>query len=80
MNTENRFDQVPFIQKDHLEYPELTMFQMVERIAAEYPAEPAYEFYNRKTGYGAFIRKIEQAARVEAASGVRLAREVRVLR
>ena len=70
MNTENRFDQVPFIQKDHLEYPELTMFQMVERIAAEYPAEPAYEFYNRKTGYGAFIRKIEQAARAFTASGI----------
>ena len=58
-------------QKNHLEYPELTMFQMVSRIAAQYPKEPAYEFYGRKTTYKAFISRIERAARAFWAMGIR---------
>jgi long-chain acyl-CoA synthetase len=50
-------------QKEHLEYPALTMFQMVERIAGQYPKEPAYEFYGKKTSYQAFVQRIERAAR-----------------
>ncbi|MGM9614422.1 MAG: class I adenylate-forming enzyme family protein [Oscillospiraceae bacterium] len=57
-------------QRDHLEYPPLTMFQMVERIAAQYPNEPAYEFYGRKTSYSAFIRRIERAARAFVSAGI----------
>lgn len=60
-----------YIQKDHLEYPELTMFQMVERIARQYPKEPAYEFYGCKTSYGAFIGRIERAARAFTAMGIK---------
>ena len=58
-------------QKSHLEYPELTMFQMVNRIANKYPKEPAYEFYGRKTTYEAFVLRIEQAARAFLAMGIR---------
>ena len=57
--------------KKHLEYPELTMFQMVSRMADEYPAEPAYEFYGRKTSYGAFRTRIERAARAFWQAGIR---------
>ena len=57
-------------QKSHLEYPELTMFQMLERIAAQYPKEPAYEFYGRKTSYREFIQRIERAARSFLAMGI----------
>lgn len=58
-------------QRDHLEYPEKTMFQMVEEIAEKYPAEPAYEFYGKKTGYAAFIRRIETVARAFTVCGVK---------
>ena len=58
-------------QKNHLEYPELTMFQMVSRIADQYPKEPAYEFYGRKTTYKEFILRIERAARAFWAMGIR---------
>ncbi len=54
----------------NLEYPELTMFQMVERIAKDYPNEPAYEFYGRKTTYRTFVNKIETAARAFLAMGI----------
>ena len=60
-----------YIQRDHLEYPALTMFQMVERIACQYPNEPAYEFYGRKTSYASFIKRIERAARAFAAMGIK---------
>ena len=57
--------------KSHLEYPELTMFQMVSRIADQYPGEPAYEFYGRKTTYKEFILRIERAARAFLAMGIK---------
>lgn len=57
-------------QREHLEYPELTMFQMVERIAAQYPGEPAYEFYGKKTAYRSFVRRILRAARAFLALGI----------
>lgn len=60
-----------YIQRDHLEYPELTMFQMVERIARQYPKEPAYEFYGTKTNYRSFVQRIERAARAFWAMGIR---------
>ena len=61
----------PYRQREHLDYPQLTMFQMVERIARQYPDEPAYEFYGRKTSYGAFLDRIERAARALWAHGIR---------
>lgn len=56
--------------KTHLTYPNLTMFQMVERIAKQYPKEPAYEFYGTKTSYLRFIGRIERAARAFLAMGI----------
>lgn len=61
----------PFRQRKHLEYPDATMFQLVERISAQYPDEPAYEFYGKKTTYRQFIHRIERAARAFYASGIR---------
>ena len=60
-----------YLQKNHLEYPALTMFQMVKRIARQYPDEPAYEFYGRKTSYASFIMRIERAARAFTAIGLK---------
>ena len=52
------------IIKTHLDYPEKTMFQMIESIAAQYPDEPAYEFYDIRTSFRDFTEKIEDAARL----------------
>ena len=56
--------------KQHLEYPDLTMYQMVERAAKRYPDEPAYELYGRKTSYSQFVERIEKAARAFKAVGI----------
>ena len=55
----------------HLTYPDATMFELVAQVAKQYPDEPAYEFYNIKTSYARFIRRIERAARALWAFGVR---------
>ncbi|MBR6006565.1 MAG: AMP-binding protein, partial [Clostridia bacterium] len=64
-------NRAPYRQKQHLQYPEKTMFELVERAANEYPNEPAYEFYGIKTSYCAFIRRIERAARAFLCAGIR---------
>ena len=53
-----------------LDYPELTMFQMVERMAKQAPEAPAYEFYGRQVSYQAFVQRIERAARAFTAMGI----------
>ena len=58
-------------QRDHLEYPELTMFQMIERITEQYPKAPAYEFYGKKTSYQAFLARILRTAKALWAAGIR---------
>lgn len=60
----------PFVQREHLEYPQKTMFQMVEAIAGQYPKEPAYEFYGHKTSYRCFLARIERTARAFVAQGI----------
>ena len=62
---------VPHKQKDHLEYPSLTMYEMIERVAKQYPNEPAYEFYGRRVRYKDFISRIDRAARAFLAAGVK---------
>ena len=56
--------------REHIEYPALTMAQMIERIAAECPNEAAYEFYGRRTSYQKFVEEIETAARAFLALGI----------
>ena len=62
---ECRFDQM------HLIYPDATMFDMIARIAEQYPDDMAYEFYSRKISYRAFLARIERAARAFVAAGVK---------
>ncbi|MDO4621991.1 MAG: class I adenylate-forming enzyme family protein [Eubacteriales bacterium] len=56
---------------EHLEYPELTMYQMVEAAAKANPNAAAIEFYNKKTSYRIFLDKINQAARALWRAGIR---------
>ena len=59
------------LPRRHLEYPEKTMFQMVEQNATDHPSAVAYEFFNKKTTYKDFVSRIEQAARAFIAAGIR---------
>jgi len=45
-----------------LDYPQKTMFQMIQTAAARYPNNIAYEFMGKKTTFAEFVRRVEQTA------------------
>ncbi|MBR4989933.1 MAG: AMP-binding protein [Oscillospiraceae bacterium] len=46
-----------------LDYPHLTMYQMLSQTAAKYPKQTAYIFMGKKTSYSEFMKRIEDAAK-----------------
>lgn len=55
----------------HLEYPDATMFQLVEKMAQEFPNATAMEFLGHKTSYKRFVKRIEEAATAFIAMGIK---------
>ncbi len=55
----------------HIDYPRLTIYQMIRKTAETYPDQIAYEFMNRKTTYREFMNRIDRAARALYALGIR---------
>ena len=54
-----------------LEYPQKTMYQMLQDTARRYPDSTAYIFMGKKTSYAAFLKRIDTAARGLVAMGIR---------
>ena len=54
-----------------IDYPPLTIYQLVAQTARTYPELTAYEFMGRKTSYAAFLKRIDRAARALYALGIR---------
>lgn len=52
-----------------LDYPDCSMFGLIEKNAAEYPDNTAYEFMGRKVTYRRFIEKVHTCARAIRAMG-----------
>ncbi len=46
-----------------LDYPNLTMYQLLQRNAKQYPNNTAYVFMGKETTYSAFLARIEAAAK-----------------
>ena len=63
--------QTKEIQRNHLEYPQKTMVEMVETTVQQYPQDPAYEFYGKKTSYAEFMRRIKRAAGAFLYAGIK---------
>lgn len=55
----------------HLEYFEGTMFESIERIAAKYPNNIAFDFMGRKTTYQKFVSDVNDCAKSLKTLGVR---------
>ena len=54
-----------------LDYPHLTMYQMLSETAAKYPNSTAYVFMGKETGYADFMKRIEAAAKGLVNMGIR---------
>lgn len=61
------YGDLPF----HLEYPDTTMFENVERVAKQYPDYIAFEFLGKSTTYGEFIANIRRTAKGLTAMGIK---------
>ena len=46
-----------------LDYPQLTMYQLLQQNSAQYPNSIAYSFMGKETSYAAFMSRIEAAAK-----------------
>lgn len=57
--------------KNHLEYPDVSMYEMVRRCANKYPSNIAYSFYGNRVTYRTYIRKIDEAACAFVRMGVK---------
>lgn len=54
-----------------LNYPDYTMFEMVEQTGNKYPDDTVYEFMGKKTKYRDFLKQIETTAKAFAAMGIK---------
>ncbi len=55
----------------HLDYPDCTMFEMVENVSRKYPDYLAYEFLGKTTDYTEFVKEIRLTAKGLAAIGIK---------
>ena len=53
-----------------LDYPNLTMYQLLQQTARQYPESIAYDFKGKKTSYREFLARIDAAARGLTAMGI----------
>ena len=61
-----------------LDYPHLTMYQMLSQTAAKYPKQTAYVFMGKETSYADFMKRIEAAAKGLVNLGIRKGDKVTV--
>ena len=54
-----------------LDYPHITMYQMLQQTANKYPANVAYSFMGKETTYAVFLKRIEAAAKGLVQMGIR---------
>ena len=54
-----------------LDYPHLTMYQMLSQTAAKYPKQTAYVFMGKETSYTDFMKRIDAAAKGLVNLGIR---------
>lgn len=57
--------------KFHLDYPDVSMYELVRRCATKYPSNIAYSYYGNKVTYKSFLKKIDNAACAFAHLGVK---------
>ena len=57
--------------RDSIDYPDISMYEIVRRVAVDMPDKVAYEFQGRNTTYGDFLKKIDHAAACLYKMGVR---------
>lgn len=58
-------------KNNKINYPDLTIYELIEKTAKTYPSYYAYEYYGKKVTYSEFISKIKKTAICLAELGVK---------
>ena len=58
-------------KNNKIDYPDLTIYELVEKTAKTYPGNYAYEYYGKRVTYREFIAKIKRAASALIELGVK---------
>lgn len=61
------YDNVP----EHLDYPDITMFEFVERTAKDFPDYTAYEFMGTTSTYSELVNEVHKCAKALKALGIK---------
>ena len=61
----------PGVTPEHIEYPDISIYEIVRIAASRVPNEWAYEFQDKRTSYADFIRKTDHVAACLAKVGVK---------
>ena len=54
----------------HMDYPRISIYEMIARAAEQFPTNIAYEFQGKKTTYQQFMEKIDAVARGYQSIGI----------
>ena len=54
-----------------LDYPDISMYQMIKNVAAEYSSYTAYDFMGKSADFAEFISQIDECAKALAAYGIK---------
>ena len=46
----------------HIDYPDVSMYEMVKRTAKKYPSNIAYKYYGNEVTYRSLLRRIDDSA------------------
>ena len=58
-------------KNNKISYPDLTIYELIEKTAKTYPSYYAYEYYGKKVTYSEFIIKIKRTASALMELGVK---------
>lgn len=61
----------PAFTKPHIEYPDISVYEIMRRAANRIPDEFAYEFQDKRTSYGDFLKKTDHVAACLRKMGVK---------
>lgn len=56
--------------REHLDYPDISIYRMLKESADNHPNHISYEYYGTKRTYGQFLKEIEQCAKAFKALGI----------
>lgn len=60
-----------YLKNEHLEYPEISLYELLERSAEKHPSNISYNYFGTKKTYKEFLKQIDNCARAFLSLGIK---------